>query len=82
MRILVIGMLSTALVGCNCLIPQQASVEGFGRLAGADPPAELEPAPFTASPATAKRGGQANETSQANDRSCEVGKTVIRSARQ
>ena len=54
MRILVIGMLSTTLVGCNCLIPQQASVEGFGRLAGADPPAELEPAPFTASPATAK----------------------------
>jgi hypothetical protein len=54
MRILVIGMLSTTLIGCNCLIPQQASMEGFGRMAVADPPAELEPAPFSAAPATAK----------------------------
>jgi hypothetical protein len=53
MRILVIGMLSLALIGCSCLMPQQASLEGF-RLAVADPPAELEPAPFTTSPATAK----------------------------
>jgi hypothetical protein len=53
MRILVIGMLSLALIGCSCLMPQQASLEGY-RMAVADPPAELEPAPFTASPAAAK----------------------------
>jgi hypothetical protein len=29
MRILVIGMLSLALIGCSCLMPQQASLEGF-----------------------------------------------------
>jgi len=53
MRILVIGMLSSALIGCSCLMPPQASLEGY-RMAVADPPAELEPAPFTASPAAEK----------------------------
>jgi hypothetical protein len=54
MRILLIGLLSATLIGCSCLMPPQASVEGFSRMAVADPPAELEPAPFSASPATAK----------------------------
>ena len=54
MRILLIGLLSATLIGCSCLMPPQASVEGFGRLAVADPPAELEPAPFSTTPATAK----------------------------
>ena len=54
MRILLIGLLSATLIGCSCHMPPQASVEGFSRMAVADPPAELEPAPFSASPATAK----------------------------
>jgi len=47
-------MLAATLIGCSCLMPPQASMEGFGRLVVADPPAELEPAPFTVSPATSK----------------------------
>lgn len=54
MRILLISMLSATLIGCSCLMSQQASLEGFSRMAVADTPAELEPAPFTVSPATTK----------------------------
>ena len=48
MRVLLVGLLSATLIGCSCLVPPQASMEGFGTMAVADPPAELEPAPFTA----------------------------------
>jgi hypothetical protein len=60
MRILLVGLLSATLLGCSCLNPQQASLQGcsslgcFNRTAEADPPLELKPAPFTPNPATAK----------------------------
>jgi hypothetical protein len=60
MRILLVGLLSATLLGCSCLNPQQASLQGcsslgcFDRTAEADSPLELKPAPFTPNPATAK----------------------------
>ena len=60
MRTLLIGIMSVTLIGCSCLVPPQAMVEGcssqgcFGRTAAAGPPAELNPAPFTRNPAKAK----------------------------
>ena len=60
MRMLLVGLLSTTLIGCSCLAPQLASLDGciapgcFNKIAEADPPVELKPAPFTANPATAK----------------------------
>jgi len=60
MRMLLVGLLSTTLIGCNCLATQQASLDGcigqgcFNGPAEADPSVELKPAPFTPNRATAK----------------------------
>ena len=60
MRTLLIGSLSMILAGCGCLNSPQALVEGctskacYDRTAAANPPPELNPAPFTRAPASPK----------------------------
>lgn len=57
MRTLLIGAVSTTLIGCSCLVPPQANLEGciskscFDRTA-ARAPIELKPAPFMPNPTT------------------------------
>jgi hypothetical protein len=60
MRTILIGSLSVILAGCSCLNSPQAMLEGctsnacYDRTAAANPPLELDPAPFTHGPAPAK----------------------------